>query len=342
MYDVIVVGARCAGASTALLLARRGYRVVLIDKSTFPSELVMSTHLVWQPGVAKLFSWGLGDALVAADTPGLTRGHFDFGPVVLDAEFPAVGETRQAYAPRRAVLDQLLVQAATSAGADLWEATTVESLHSDSDGAVTGIRATARGGATVDAHARIVVGADGTHSVVARLVDAAEYDRCPPLEGTYFTYWSGVPTPAVEVYPRPGRVVYGWDTTGGQSLIGVNWVGADFPGCAPISRATTTRSSARSHPNWRNGYAVDAGNRSGSAGRSGVTSAPPTGRDGRWSVMPATRKTPGPPRASPTRSPTPSCSPRPSTRVCPGDATSPRRSPTTNRSVTSRPNPCIS
>lgn len=230
MYDVIVVGARCAGASTALLLARRGYRVVLVDKSTFPSELVMSTHLVWQPGVAKLVSWGLGDALAATDTPALTRGHFDFGPFTIDAEFPASGDICQAYAPRRALLDQLLIEAATSAGAELWEATTVESLQTDTDGTVTGIRATARGGASVNAQARIVVGADGTHSVIAHLVDAVEYDQCPPLEGTYFAYWSGVPTPAVEVYPRPGRAVYGWDTTGGLSLIGVNWVAADFPG----------------------------------------------------------------------------------------------------------------
>lgn len=230
MYDVIVVGARCAGASTALLLARRGYRVVLIERSTFPSDLVMSTHLVWQPGVAKLVSWGLGDALAATGAPALTRGHFDFGPFTIDAEFPAAGGIRPAYAPRRVVLDQLLVEAATSAGADLWEATTVESLHTDAEGTVTGIRATARGGAKVDAQARIVVGADGTHSVIARLVNAVEYDCCPALEGTYFAYWSGVAAPAAEVHPRPGRAVYGWATTGGLTLVGVNWVLADFPG----------------------------------------------------------------------------------------------------------------
>jgi flavin-dependent dehydrogenase len=229
MYDVIVVGARCAGASTALLLSRQGYQVLLVDKSTFPSDLVMSTHLIWQPGVAKLTSWGLGDALTQTGTPALTRGHFDFGEVSIDAQFPPSGDTEQAYAPRRAVLDELLVQAATKAGAQLWEATTVDGLLSDDQGTVTGIRGRTRAGARVAARARLVVGADGTHSIVARQMTPGEYDCCPALQGTYFAYWSGVPVPEVQVYPRPGRAVYGWNTTDGIALIGANWVAQDFP-----------------------------------------------------------------------------------------------------------------
>jgi len=49
MYDVIVVGARCAGSPTALLLARKGYRVLLVDRATFPSDTI-STHYVRLPG----------------------------------------------------------------------------------------------------------------------------------------------------------------------------------------------------------------------------------------------------------------------------------------------------
>ena len=79
MYDVIVVGARCAGASTAMLLSRRGYRVLLVDRSTFPSDLRLSTHLVWQPGVAALQRWGLLDELVASGCPAMTTAAMDVG-----------------------------------------------------------------------------------------------------------------------------------------------------------------------------------------------------------------------------------------------------------------------
>jgi len=228
VFDVIVVGARCAGAATALLLARRGHRVLLVDRSRFPSDLVLSTHLVWQPGVARLSSWRLGEALAGCGAPALTTGHFDLGRFAIDAAFPAFQGVSQAYAPRRIVLDHLLVEAATRAGAELSEATTVRELQFDGD-AVTGVRAAVRGGAQISERARIVVGADGTHSVVARLVAAPEYHTVAPLAGTYFSYWSDVPLEGVEFYPRTGRAVYGWPTNEGLSLIGANWVAADFP-----------------------------------------------------------------------------------------------------------------
>ena len=81
-YDAIVVGARCAGAPTAMLLAQRGYRVLLVDKSTFPSDTV-STHLIHAPGVAALRRWGLLDAVVATGCPPIESYSFDFGPIVL-------------------------------------------------------------------------------------------------------------------------------------------------------------------------------------------------------------------------------------------------------------------
>ena len=84
MYDVIVVGARCAGGPTAMLLARRGYRVLLVDRATFPSD-TLSTHFIKPPGVAMLRRWGLLDQVIASGCPPVTRFRFDYGPVVLAA-----------------------------------------------------------------------------------------------------------------------------------------------------------------------------------------------------------------------------------------------------------------
>jgi 2-polyprenyl-6-methoxyphenol hydroxylase-like FAD-dependent oxidoreductase len=69
-YDAIVVGARCAGSPTAMLLARRGYRVLVVDRATFPSDTI-STHQVHAPGIAHLRRWGLLDQLVATGCPAI-------------------------------------------------------------------------------------------------------------------------------------------------------------------------------------------------------------------------------------------------------------------------------
>src|SRR5438046_2662327 len=120
MYDAIVVGARCAGSPTAMLLARKGYRVLLLDKAGFPSD-TLSTHLVHQPGVASLKRWGLLDAVVASNCPPLHRLVFDVGPFALTGTPPPADGAADAYVPRRRVLDQILVDAAVAAGAELRE-----------------------------------------------------------------------------------------------------------------------------------------------------------------------------------------------------------------------------
>src|SRR6185503_16028564 len=113
--DVIVIGARCAGSPTAMLLARRGYDVLLVDRATFPSDTI-STHLVHPPGVAALRRWGLLDRLLATGCPPIHTYVFDFGPFTL-AGAPGTAEEPLAYAPRRTVLDEILVDAASKAGA---------------------------------------------------------------------------------------------------------------------------------------------------------------------------------------------------------------------------------
>jgi flavin-dependent dehydrogenase len=199
-YDAIVVGARCGGSPTAMLLARSGYRVLLVDKATFPSD-TMSTHFVHSPGVSALARWGILERLEATNCPPVTRYSFDFGPITISGTPGPANGAAKAYGPRRIVLDALLVEAAAAAGAELREAFTVEEILVD-DGRVTGIRGHAKGGTTVTERARVVVGADGKHSLVAKAVRPERYNEVPPLAPAYYTYWSGLPTDTFETYIR--------------------------------------------------------------------------------------------------------------------------------------------
>ena len=124
MYDLIVVGARCAGAPTAMLLARRGYRVLLVDRATFPSD-TLSTHFIKPPGVAMLRRWGLLGQVIASGCPPVLRFRFDYGPAVLAGSPPPLDGGGECYAPRRTILDSILVEAAAQAGAEVRPAFTV-------------------------------------------------------------------------------------------------------------------------------------------------------------------------------------------------------------------------
>jgi 2-polyprenyl-6-methoxyphenol hydroxylase-like FAD-dependent oxidoreductase len=126
VYDAIVVGARCAGSPTAMLLARKGYRVLLVDKATFPSD-TMSSHMVWQPGIAQLKRWGLLDTVVASQCPAIRQVTFDLGAFALTGTPPPAERVAEAYAPRRKVLDTILVEAAR-AGSHLSYAASADML----------------------------------------------------------------------------------------------------------------------------------------------------------------------------------------------------------------------
>ena len=110
-FDAIVVGARCAGSPTAMLLARKGYRVLVADRATFPSDTV-STHILHPLGARALAKWGLLDRLAATGCPPIHTYAFDFGPFTI-AGAPGTSEAPVAYCPRRTILDKLLVDAAT-------------------------------------------------------------------------------------------------------------------------------------------------------------------------------------------------------------------------------------
>jgi flavin-dependent dehydrogenase len=199
-YDAIVIGGRCGGSPTAMLLARNGYRVLLVDKATFPSD-TMSTHLAHPPAVAALDRWGILEQLEATNCPPITRYSFDFGPVAVAGTPRPSNGTAKAYCPRRIVLDALLIEAAAAAGAEVREAFTVEEVLID-DGRVTGIRGHAKGGDTVTETAKVVVGADGRHSLLAKAVEPERYNEVPALAPAYYAYWSGLPAHGFDTYIR--------------------------------------------------------------------------------------------------------------------------------------------
>ena len=171
MYDVIVVGARCAGSPLAMLLARAGHRVALVERASFPSD-TMSTHFLWQRGAARLNAWGLLGRLQARGCAPIRQITFDTGPVQLTGIGPAAGGVAETYCPRRTVLDAMLAEAAAQAGAELIDGFVVADLLY-SDGRVAGVRGHTSGSPVQSSlPARLVVGADGLHSGVRRLFTA--------------------------------------------------------------------------------------------------------------------------------------------------------------------------
>jgi len=217
MYDVIVTGARCAGSPLSMLLARMGHRVLLVDRATFPSDTI-STQMIWPTGVACMKRWGLLDRLRATNAPPMYEIGFDPGPFQLKGTPPPAADgTAEMYAPRRTVLDKLLIDAAREAGVEVSEGFTVTGLTS-SEGRVTGIRGHTRTGTEIAEQARIVVGADGRHSFVAATAGAEEYNVRPVKTCVYYSYWRNVPPHLVTIRARPLRLLATSPTNDGLTI----------------------------------------------------------------------------------------------------------------------------
>jgi 2-polyprenyl-6-methoxyphenol hydroxylase-like FAD-dependent oxidoreductase len=216
-YDAIVVGARCAGAPTAMLLARRGYRVLLVDRSSFPSDTV-STLVIHATGLAALERWGLRASVAATGCPPVSTYSFDFGPLVISGTPHAVDGISGALAPRRTVLDKILVDAAAGAGAEVRERFSVEEIQFE-DGRVVGIRGRDEHGKPVIERARVVVGADGHNSRVARAVGAGVYRDLPVLEYAFYTFWSGLGIDGFPVWIRGDRGIAAIPTNDDLTLL---------------------------------------------------------------------------------------------------------------------------
>jgi 2-polyprenyl-6-methoxyphenol hydroxylase-like FAD-dependent oxidoreductase len=227
-YDVIVVGARCAGSPTAMLLARKGHRVLLVDKATFPSD-TMSTHVLHPPAVAALERWGLLERLEATDCPSFDTYSFNFGPLTISGTPQPIDGVGHACCPRRTILDKLLVDAATEAGAELREGFTADEVLA-ADGAVTGIRGHSKGGTPVTESAKVVIGADGRHSLVAKTVKPEQYNELPSRMAMYYAYWSGLDSGGFDTWIRTERA-RGWaaaPTHDDLTVLPFGWPVAEF------------------------------------------------------------------------------------------------------------------
>jgi flavin-dependent dehydrogenase len=217
VYDAIVVGARCAGASTAMLLARAGLDVLLVDRARFPSEIPHG-HFIHRHGPQRLADWGLLERVLATGCPPATSLTTHFGDFPLVGTELVVDGVPVGLGPRRAALDGVLVEAAVEAGAELREGFAVEDLVWDGD-RVTGVRSTNG----VTERAGCVIGADGRNSAVAKRVQAPAYEDAPTVTCWYFSYWSGVSGTGLELYLRERRVIFAFPTNDGLFAVFVAW-----------------------------------------------------------------------------------------------------------------------
>src|SRR5712691_6703964 len=212
-----------------MLLARRDRKVLVLDRNAFPSDRMASTHMVWHSGVEYISRWGLLDRLAASGCPPMRNFHLDLGELVLTGHAPPAGAVAEAYAPRRLVLDDLLLNAAREAGAEVRTRCSVRELIVEDD-RVAGVRFADEHGTTHEARAPLVIGADGEKSTVARLVGATSYDVQGRLGGTIWAYFADLPIDDMEFYARPGRMVYAWRTNDALTVAGICFPYRDFRG----------------------------------------------------------------------------------------------------------------
>jgi len=202
-YDAVVVGARCSGAATAMLLARRGMSVLLFDRDRRGAD-TLSTLALMRAGVLQLHRWGLLDALRAANPPAIRSTTFVYGDDAITVPIKSRDGVDALYAPRRTVLDPLLADAAAAAGADVHFGPRLADVLRGADGRVTGVVVEDRDRALHTVHAGIVIGADGLRSTVARTVGAATYHEGGHSCGTVYAFWDGLANAGNRWYYRPG------------------------------------------------------------------------------------------------------------------------------------------
>lgn len=190
-YDAIVTGARVAGASTAMLLARAGLRVLAVERSARASD-ILSTHAVMRPGVMHLHRWGVLDRIKAAATPPIRKTTFHYGAEKVELAIQNRDGVDALVAPRRTVLDAILADAACEAGATVIHRATVSQILHDSSGRVSGVEVVDTAGAVHRVKAGIVIGADGVRSSVARAVGAEVLHEGRTPAAVIYGYWRGL------------------------------------------------------------------------------------------------------------------------------------------------------
>jgi menaquinone-9 beta-reductase len=189
--DVLVVGARCAGAAAARLLAASGKRVAVLDKTAYGSD-TLSTHALMRGGVIQLERWGLLDQVIAAGTPPIRKTTFHYPDGDLPIDIKAGQGIDALFAPRRTVLDPILVDAARREGTEFYFGTTVTDVVRDASGRVVGVRGHDREKQPVEARADLVIGADGMYSSMARLLDAPIEHQGRHAGSAIYAYLTGI------------------------------------------------------------------------------------------------------------------------------------------------------
>jgi len=226
-YDAIVVGGRCAGASTAMLLARRGRRVLVVDRARFPSD-TLSAHSIQPGGVARLARWGLLDRVRATGAPFVSNVRFDVGEIALEGTPAPVDGVTDMVCARRTSLDALLFDSAAEAGAEVREGFVVQHVLFERGRAV-GIAGCDASGRRVEERASIIIGADGVRSRIALAVAAEHYFERPATTVASYSYFADVDCHQLELYPRPGRMTIATPTNDGLTLVAQSISKADEP-----------------------------------------------------------------------------------------------------------------
>ena len=229
-HDVVIVGARCAGAATAMLLARQGLDVLVVDRAELPSD-TLSTHAIARGGVVQLARWGVLDAVVASGAPKIRTVSFHIGgeaPIVKDVKDRAGVD--HLLAPRRHVLDEILLDAARRAGASIETGVTVTEVIRGCGGRVDGVHLHDRDGVERAVRARVVVGADGVRSRIARSVGARTIDERPADGAAHYTYVAGLDGEGFEFHLGDRGFAGVFRTHDGESNV---WI------CVPADRALT-------------------------------------------------------------------------------------------------------
>lgn len=216
--DVVVVGARCAGAATAMLLARAGRSVLLIDRGEYGTD-ILSTHALMRGGVLQLARWNLLERVIAAGTPPVTVTTFHLGSQKLRVEIKPKFGVSALYAPRRTVLDRVLVDGAIEAGATVRYGTRLMALSHDAGGAVDGVFVQDRSGQTVHVSAQCVVGADGMRSTVAEIVGAPVIRAGQHRTAVLYGYWPDLPVDGFNWHYGAASAAGVIPTNNGETLV---------------------------------------------------------------------------------------------------------------------------
>ena len=209
-----------------MLLARKGHRVLLLDRNRFPSEMGQSTHLIHPLGVAHLRDWGVLPRIAVRAEP-FTEWWVDLHGTVLEGAPPAVDGQTESYGPRRQLLDGVLAEAAVASGAEFRDGTRVVDLVEDGD-TVAGIVILGRDGKRRTERARLVIGADGPASVVARCVGAQESLREPVVQSNIWSYWEGIALDHVRLYIREHKGAFAFPASDGTVLVATNLMHDEF------------------------------------------------------------------------------------------------------------------